>query len=88
MSFRIQGRVKEISMSKPMYGIITGDDDREYFFIPSFFQHKRAYFGLRPGSRLEFLPDSTTRGLRADKITVLSIQTDTEIPVDGEESIH
>lgn len=88
MTFRIQGHVKTISMAKPIFGIILGDDDREYFFIPSFFQFKQAYWCLLPGARLEFLPQATSRGLRAEDITVLSTPTETEMSRDGEEIIH
>ena len=88
MTFRIQGIVKTISMAKPIFGIISGDDGREYFFIPSFFQFKQAYWCLAEGSRLEFVPQPTSRGLRAEEITVLSTPTATEIPRDGEEIIH
>jgi cold shock CspA family protein len=83
MTTRIQGSVKEISTRKPIFGIILGDDDREYFFMPSSCQFKQTYWCLHPGSRLEFHPFTSDRGLRAEDISVLSTPDAAELS-DGE----
>ena len=78
--YRIQGAVKQISFARgpglSIYGIVTGDNGLDYFFIPSMMNPpKQSYYSLKIGSILEFDPLPTPTGLRADHVTVLYLSS-------------
>jgi len=81
--YRIRGTVKLTSTVKK-FAIVTGDDGREYFSIPSLFRFAQAYSCIRPGSSVEFDPTPTPSGWRATDVTVLSLTAKDAVP-HGEE---
>ena len=86
MTRRIRGKVELISPGPRIFGIITGDDLREYFFIPSSLHLPPLFATLRPDQGVEFTPRSTFKGMRAWNVSVLSQSS--EKATHGEESIH
>ena len=72
--YRIRGTIKLVSAGKKFL-IVTGDDEVEYFTIPSLFRNYHIYARLHPGSVIEFEPKATAQGWRATDVTVLSITT-------------
>lgn len=62
------------------FGIIIGDDDRDYFFMPSYMRLPQYFPQLTLGSKFTFDPEDHPRGWRARNITVVCIAEPTEIP--------
>ena len=58
MTHRIRGTIKLISRQPKVFGIILGDDFRDYFFIPSYMQVPEQFVGLTSACKLtvEFEP--------------------------------
>lgn len=69
---RIQGTIKQLSIVKPIFGIVQDDAGNEYFFIPSLMLYKQAYWRLVAGQMVEFEPFEAEQGWRAKRITVPS----------------
>lgn len=80
---RIRGKIKLVKFDQQIFGVIDGDDGRDYFFIPSLMLHKQTYWRLEPGFTVEFMPLPTDHGFRASEITVLWTVTGTH--ANGEE---
>lgn len=68
---RILGTVKQLSLVKPIFGIVVDDAGNEYFFIPSLMRFKQAYWRLIAGVAVEFEPFEAEQGWRARDVTVL-----------------
>ena len=71
------------SSGRRIFAVVVGDDEREYFTIPSLLRYPQAYASLRIGSLVEFVPAWTEKGWRATDTAVLSI---TPKDADGEET--
>ena len=71
--FRIRGFIKLLSKQDRVFGIIEGDDLREYFFIPSYLREPAGFQSLTEHVPVEFTPRSTIRGMRAWNVSVLSL---------------
>lgn len=71
MTHRIRGSVKLISKQGKIFGVIVGDDLRDYFFIPSCLKLPAAFHSLELQAVVEFTPRSTERGMRAWNVSVL-----------------
>lgn len=81
LSSRIRGNVKLISRQGKTFGIIVGDDLRDYMFLPSYMEIPEQFLYLNPLTPVEFSPWHHGVGkLRAWNVSVLP---STEIP-DGE----
>ena len=85
MTHRIRGKVKLIHKHGKIFGVIMGDDLRDYFFIPSLMQYPHAFHALEQHSPVEFMAKATPTGLRAVDISVLISVTETTY---GESSAH
>ena len=70
--YRIQGTIKQVSFKGKIFGIICGDNELDYFFIPSSMAAPPQFWLLDTGRRVEFEPTRTIHGLRALIVTVLS----------------
>lgn len=77
MTHRIRGKVKLIHKDGKIFGVILGDDLRDYFFIPSFLRVPSAFHALESGAHVEFTPRSTEKGMRAWNVSVLISVTET-----------
>ena len=75
-SVRIRGTVKHVERAPRIYGIIEGDDLRDYMFIPSYFRDPLQFLTLPINCVVEFTPRSTMRGMRAWNISVLSLSSE------------
>ena len=71
-SVRIRGFVKLIEREPRIFGVIEGDDLRDYMFIPSYLREPMLFLKLAQHATVEFTPRSTMRGMRAWNISVLS----------------
>lgn len=71
MTHRIRGTVKLIEKQGKIYGVIIGDDLRDYFFIPSCLKLPAQFQTLEISAHVEFTPRSTERGMRAWNVSVL-----------------
>ena len=83
-SVRIRGTVKLIEREPRIFGLIEGDDLRDYMFIPSYLREPLLFLSLTINATVEFTPRSTMRGMRAWNISVLS--TTPEASHRGEEA--
>jgi cold shock CspA family protein len=54
------------------YGFVMGDDQRQYFFLPSALQPPAEFAALTPAIRVTFQPIAHPRGMRAMAIVVLT----------------
>lgn len=84
-TFRIGGRIHKLSYNQGErrgYGIIVGDDERHYLFLPSYLRYPQLFPQLTLGSTVTFDPKSHERGMRARNITVTVIATASET-IDG-----
>lgn len=70
-SVRIRGFVKLIQKEGKIFGVIVGDDLRDYFFIPSCMKMPPLFHSLELKTTVEFTPRSTERGMRAWNVSVL-----------------
>lgn len=77
---RTLGTIKHLSRWPKVFGIIIGDDLREYFFIPSFLDTPVLFTSLEIGTPVEFLPYWTGSKWRANLVTVPSRIQKTEPP--------
>ena len=71
MTHRIRGSVKLISKQGKVFGVIVGDDLRDYFFIPSCLKLPVQFPIIEVSTIVEFTPRSTERGMRAWNVSVL-----------------
>lgn len=78
--YRLQGSIKRVSTAPKIFGVILGDDQRDYFFIPSMMRVKSEFFRLREGLRVEFDSNLTAQGLRAGDVFVLWLSSDNKVP--------
>lgn len=78
--YRLQGSIKRVSTAPKIFGVIVGDDQRDYFFIPSLMRVKSEFFRLREGLRVEFESTVTDTGLRAADVCVLWLSSDPKVP--------
>lgn len=83
MTHRIRGKIKLLSLQGKVYGVIVGDDLRDYFFIPSMLRVPSLFPQLEMHAHVEFTPRSTERGMRAWNVSVLHSRTESS---HGEES--
>ncbi len=72
-SDRIFGVIEEL---KPTYGYVRGDDQRQYFFLPSSVQSPYDFTDLTTTLRVCFLVQAHPRGLRAVGVTVTELSAD------------
>ena len=70
---RTRGTIKHLSKWPKVFGIIIGDDLREYMFIPSFLDTPVLFTALEVGMLVEFLPCWTGSRWRANLVTVPSL---------------
>lgn len=78
-TLRIGGRIHKIQydrLSRTGFGIIVGDDERHYMFLPSYMRLPQLMPQLTLGSTVTFVPRDTERGMRARNITVLVLATE------------
>lgn len=78
-TLRIGGHIHKIQydrLSRTGFGIIVGDDERHYMFLPSYMRLPQLMPQLTLGSTVSFDPRDTPRGMRARNITVLAIATE------------
>ncbi len=73
MTHRIRGSVKLISKQGKVFGVIVGDDLRDYFFIPSCLKSPPQFLTIEINAVVEFTPRSTERGMRAWNVSVLPL---------------
>lgn len=72
MTHRIRGKIKVLSKESRIFGVIIGDDLRDYFFIPSFLRVPTLFQSLECEAVVEFTPRSTEKGMRAWNVSVLN----------------
>ena len=69
--YRIQGRVKRLCTAPKVFGIVAGDDGKDYLFLPSSMQTKSEFYRVLTGMTMEFDALSTASGCRAFDVNVL-----------------
>ena len=85
---RSYGKIKFLSRGPKIFGVVVGDDLRDYFFIPSFLEYPAQFHQLVEYIRVEFTPHWTGDKWRAWHISVPSLDL-TEIDARGKEDrIH
>lgn len=72
MTHRIRGKIKLISKQGKIFGVIYGDDLKDYFFIPSFLRIPDAFPLLTVNTVMEFTPAPSEKGWRAYNVTVIT----------------
>lgn len=75
-TLRIGGRIHKLQynrLTRTGFGIIVGDDERHYMFLPSYMRLPQLMPQITLGSTVTFDPKDTPRGMRARNITVLAI---------------
>ena len=77
--YRIEGAIKRLSTAPKIYGVVTGDDSRDYFFLPSFMRTKTEFFRVNEGMRVEFDSLMTENGYRALDMVVLWLSLSKEL---------
>jgi cold shock CspA family protein len=74
---RIGGKVAKLITPPgeriPTSGIIEGDDERHYFFLPSYLKNPRLFSTLAVGFSVQFDPRRHPRGMRARNISVSAV---------------
>lgn len=79
-TLRIGGSVHKLQYDRTTrtgFGIIVGDDERHYMFLPSYMRLPQLMPQLTIGSTVTFDPKDTPRGMRARNITVTHVAVET-----------